>query len=87
MAKRLFATLTKQHYSGDFLQIDGVKHYPVMYREVQSLVKDYIEHFLDQKKTFQMADCTFGGGNHSIPLLMQHENLKIIGTDLDQKVL
>jgi 16S rRNA C1402 N4-methylase RsmH len=34
-----------------------------------------------------MADCTFGGGNHSIPLIKKYENLRILGMDLDSKVL
>jgi len=34
-----------------------------------------------------MLDCAFGGGNHSIPLLRQHKNLRVLGVDLDSKVL
>ena len=34
-----------------------------------------------------MFDGTFGGGGHSIPLLNAHSNLKILGTDLDEKLL
>jgi len=34
-----------------------------------------------------MVDGTFGGGNHSIPLLLEHRNLKVLGCDLDYKVL
>jgi 16S rRNA C1402 N4-methylase RsmH len=34
-----------------------------------------------------MFDGTFGGGNHSVPLLETHRNLKIMGTDLDLEVL
>ena len=34
-----------------------------------------------------MADCTFGGGNHSVPLLRKHKDLRVLGLDLDQKVL
>ena len=34
-----------------------------------------------------MADCTFGGGNHSVPLLEKHSDLRVLGIDLDQKVL
>ncbi len=34
-----------------------------------------------------MVDGTFGGGNHSVPLLTQHQNLRVLGTDLDSKVL
>jgi 16S rRNA (cytosine1402-N4)-methyltransferase len=34
-----------------------------------------------------MLDCTFGGGNHSIKLLNEHKNLKILGTDLDFDVM
>jgi len=34
-----------------------------------------------------MADCTFGGGNHSVPLLLKHNRLKVLGIDLDSKTL
>lgn len=34
-----------------------------------------------------MADCTFGGGNHSIPLLDIHDNLRVVGVDLDPKAV
>jgi 16S rRNA C1402 N4-methylase RsmH len=34
-----------------------------------------------------MVDGTFGCGGHSIPLLLEHKNLKVLGTDLDYKVL
>jgi 16S rRNA (cytosine1402-N4)-methyltransferase len=34
-----------------------------------------------------MVDCTFGGGNHSVPLLQKHPSLKILGVDLDQKTI
>ena len=34
-----------------------------------------------------MFDGTFGGGGHSIPLLQQHPNLKVLGTDLDERLL
>ena len=34
-----------------------------------------------------MFDGTFGGGGHSVQLLNEHKNLKILGTDLDQNLL
>lgn len=34
-----------------------------------------------------MFDGTFGGGGHSIPLLENHTNIKILGTDLDENLL
>jgi 16S rRNA (cytosine1402-N4)-methyltransferase len=34
-----------------------------------------------------MFDGTFGGGGHSIKLLQQHPNMKVLGTDLDYNVL
>jgi len=37
-----------------------------MYREVNAMVQEFISHYKDEKKSFQMADCTFGGGGHSI---------------------
>ena len=30
-----------------------------------------------------MFDGTFGGGGHSVRLLQEHQNLKVLGTDLD----
>jgi hypothetical protein len=30
-----------------------------------------------------MFDGTFGGGNHTVPLLEEHKSLKALGTDLD----
>ncbi len=58
-----------------------------MYREVHSLVDDYIQYYGRVKGNFQMLDATFGGGNHSIPLLDKYKELKVLGTDLDNKVL
>ena len=58
-----------------------------MHREVTELVDDYIDHFNTRKPLVQMADLTFGGGNHSIPLLLRHPNLRILGLDLDTKLL
>ena len=54
-----------------WLKVDNTQHYPVMYREVQSFVSDYLQHRAtkDDHHTYQMVDCTFGGGNHSVPLL------------------
>jgi 16S rRNA C1402 N4-methylase RsmH len=42
-----------------------------MYREVLNLVSDFIDYRKtdDEGKIFQMADCTFGGGGHSLSLL------------------
>lgn len=34
-----------------------------------------------------MLDCTFGGGNHSVPLLQKYDTLKVVGVDLDNKTL
>ena len=34
-----------------------------------------------------MLDCTFGGGNHSVGLLRRHKNLRILGVDMDSKVM
>ena len=34
-----------------------------------------------------MLDCTFGGGNHSVGLLKRHKNLRVLGVDMDSKVL
>lgn len=34
-----------------------------------------------------MVDCTFGGGNHSIPLLEKHPDLRILGLDWDESMI
>ena len=50
-----------------------------------------MDHYRDQKKSFQMLDGTFGGGGHSIKLLKEaadlNHNLKVLGTDLDLPIL
>ena len=55
------------------------------------MVEQYIEHYKEEKKNFQMLDCTFGGGGHPIKLLQEaaerKDNLKILGCDLDEEVL
>lgn len=62
-----------------------------MHNEVSEMVEQYIEHYKEEKKNFQMLDCTFGGGGHSIKLLQEakdrRDNLKILGCDLDEEVL
>ena len=34
-----------------------------------------------------MLDGTFGGGNHTIPLMQTHSNLNAVGFDLDGQTL
>jgi 16S rRNA (cytosine1402-N4)-methyltransferase len=34
-----------------------------------------------------MFDGTFGGGNHTVPLLQEHKQLRALGTDLDEAVM
>jgi 16S rRNA (cytosine1402-N4)-methyltransferase len=79
--------ITTQRRTAFFRVKTGTEHYPVLYREVHNFVNEYINHNADEKPQFQMLDCTFGGGNHSIPLLRQHKNLRVLGVDLDSKVL
>ena len=67
-----------------FLQIKGTSHYPVMYREVSQLVREYVLEVEDTKPSLQMFDGTFGGGNHTVPLLREHKALRALGTDLDE---
>lgn len=83
---RGLSTITATPKLGNF-RINDTEHYPVMYREIQSFVSDFILHREKDKKSFQMVDCTFGGGNHSVPILRQNSNLKVLGVDLDNKVL
>ncbi|CDW88612.1 s-adenosyl-methyltransferase [Stylonychia lemnae] len=91
LTRKLFSTLASSppavEQTQKFLQIGQTTHYPVMYREVQAMVDDFIAHNEKEKLDFQMLDCTFGGGNHSVPLLRKHQALKILGTDLDSKTL
>ena len=61
-----------------------------MYREVNGLVNDFLTHMKsvhDDERTYQMVDGTFGGGNHSLDILKTNENLRVLGVDLDSKVL
>lgn len=62
-----------------------------MYREIESFVSDFISFRTstsDSSPNFQMLDCTFGGGNHSSRLLTQHpSSLRVLGLDLDERVL
>jgi 16S rRNA C1402 N4-methylase RsmH len=71
----------------NFLKIRGVGHYPVLYREITQLVREFVIEVEDRKPSLQMFDGTFGGGNHTVPLLREHRNLKALGTDLDEAVL
>ena len=67
-----------------FLQIKGTSHYPVMHREVSQLVREFVLEVEDTKPSLQMFDGTFGGGNHTVPLLQEHKSLRALGTDLDE---
>lgn len=69
------------------LNYRGINHYPVMHREVSQLVAEYAMRMEDAKPQLQMFDGTFGGGGHSVPLLKNHSNLKVLGTDLDERLL
>ena len=59
-----------------------------MHNEVSLMVTEFISHYQNEKPQFQMADCTFGGGGHSVNLLRQHpSNLKILGCDVDYDII
>lgn len=83
----MVTNFTRRLFSQSFLQIKGITHYPVLHREVTSLVDKYIANTQEDKDYYQMADCTFGGGNHSVPLLNKYANLRVLGVDLDEQVL
>ena len=51
-------------------------HLPVMLNEV--------ERYLITKDTGYYADCTFGGGGHSLFLLKKYKDIKIIAFDQDE---
>ena len=73
--------------------INGVKHYPVMWREVLGFYYNTYPQYwnvpgkwkvamvfcIEGKKTFYLADGTLGGGNHSKLLLKFFKNMKIAG--------
>lgn len=69
------------------LRFRGTSHYPVLHREVSTLVDQFFTRTEDTKPQLQMFDGTFGGGGHSVPLLETHSNLKVLGTDLDENLL
>ena len=69
------------------LRFKGIKHYPVLHREIGQLVAEFASRMEDKKPSLQMFDGTFGGGGHSIPLLESHSNLKVLGTDLDEMLI
>lgn len=89
MAHNLINFFSKRPLS--YLRVGQTEHYPVMHREVHAFVQDYLDHRESRselsKPTYQMLDCTFGGGNHSVPLLSKHKNLRVLGLDLDMKVM
>jgi 16S rRNA C1402 N4-methylase RsmH len=59
-----------------------------MHREISSFVSDYLAHHHSQTASaFQMLDCTFGGGGHSIKLLQENKELRVLGVDLDSRIL
>lgn len=70
-----------------FLRINGTMHYPVMYPQINQMVDQFIRYHQDTKANFQMADCTFGGGGHSIQLLNDQPKLKVLGCDLDPNMI
>jgi len=67
-----------------FLRLKSTTHYPVLYREVNKLVSEYLAMVEDTKA---MIDGSFGGGGHSIQLINQHKKLKVLGTVMDYHVL
>jgi 16S rRNA C1402 N4-methylase RsmH len=72
----------------NFLKIGKTVHYPVLHREVSSMVNEFISSVEDSKgQHLLMFDGTFGGGNHSVQLLEEHRPLKVLGTDLDKTVV
>jgi len=61
-------------------------HYPVMYKEVIELLsRNVVKN--NYKKTFYMADLTLGCGNHSKLILEKFPNVKVIGVDVDSKMI
>jgi 16S rRNA C1402 N4-methylase RsmH len=70
-----------------FLKLKSTTHYPVLHKEISLLAAEYLKIVEDTKPSPQMFDGTFGGGGHSIKLLNEHKNLKILGTDMDLHVL
>lgn len=71
----------------NFLKFKGITHYPVLHREVAQLVREFVLEVEDTKPSLQLFDGTFGGGNHTVPLLLEHKSIRALGTDLDETVL
>ena len=47
-------------------------------------MREFVLEVEDVKPSLQMFDGTFGGGNHTVPLLREHKALRALGTDLDE---
>ena len=74
----------------DWMVINGVKHYPVLWREITAFYKNFYEDVWKDRKDlinylatrkFYLADGTFGGGNHSKLLLDTFPNIHIAGRE------
>lgn len=50
-------------------------------------MREFVLEVEDVKPSLQMFDGTFGGGNHTVPLLQEHKSLRALGTDLDEQVM
>ncbi|CAD8150197.1 unnamed protein product [Paramecium octaurelia] len=72
----------------DILQEDNPilkKHYPVMHKEILERVLAFQKKTL--KNSIDMVDCTIGTGAHSQILLEHVKNLKILGLDIDERMI
>ncbi|CAD8080284.1 unnamed protein product [Paramecium sonneborni] len=61
------------------------KHYPVMHREILERVKQFKKK--TNKDNIDMVDCTVGTGAHSQILLEHVKNIKILGLDIDERMI
>ena len=73
-------------FNRNFCRIEFKDHYPVMYREILEIIR---KNFFKEKrnKIIYIADLTLGSGNHTKFILDKFENSRVIGLDVDKKMI
>jgi 16S rRNA (cytosine1402-N4)-methyltransferase len=61
-------------------------HYPVMHKEIIDIIKSKIISYKNDK-LFYLADLTLGCGNHTKLILDNFPNCKVVGLDIDKKMI
>ena len=70
----------------NFCTIEFKDHYPVMHREIIEIIKKNLLKAKTNKHLY-IADLTLGCGNHSKLILDNFENSRVIGLDVDSKMI